>query len=300
MALGEKQSWKSIVLWILPAIAFIGFVLRMVPALRDSAVPGLIMFTAGFIFAMTHGSIRYGIKNILVAFVICLAVTYLLENISIMTGFPFGHYHYASTSILSVRLYKAPLFMAIGYFSTAYPSWVIANILLDRPDDNPRSNYFRFALPVIAAFILVMWDIVLDPCASTIDGAYVWHEGGGFFGVPLSNFLGWYLCVWLFFQLFALYLSYRKDSVKTEGALVNSRSYLLQPVTMYLTLGLMYPAYYIAQVTSKVIVDRAGQVWHTANIYESSMMIFLFTMFFVSVLAAIRVFRRGKTEIVSP
>lgn len=291
-----KKSWQNIVLWALVAVAFVGFILRMVPALRESPFPGLVMFGAGFAFAFMHGSLRYGIKNMVIAFFICLAVTYGLENLSIITGFPFGHYHYSTANVLAIRLYKAPLFMAIGYFSMAYPSWVIANILLDRPDNNPRSNYFRFALPAIASFILVMWDIVLDPCASTIDKAYTWHEGGGFFGVPLSNFLGWYLCVWLFFQLFALYLSYTKNSVNTEGALVNTRSYLLQPVPMYLTLGLMYPAFYIAQVASKTVVDKAGQVWHTANIYESSMLIFLFTMLFVSVLAAIKVFRRGKTE----
>lgn len=292
-----KQSWKSIVLWALPVIAFIGVILRMVPALRGSAVPGLIMFTAGFVFAFIHGSIRYGFKNILVAFVICLAVTYLLENISIMTGFPFGHYHYSTANVLAIRLYKAPLFMAIGYFSTAYPSWVIANIILDRPDKNPGSNYFRFALPTIASFILVVWDMVLDPCASTIDGAYIWHEGGGFFGVPLSNFLGWYLCVWLFFQLFALYLSYRKDSVNTEGALVNSKSFYLQPIPMYLALGLLYPSLYIAQVASEKVVDKAGQIWHTANIYESSMMIFIFTMGFVSVLACIKVFKQCANDL---
>jgi uncharacterized membrane protein len=42
---------------------------------------------------------------------------------------------------------------------------------------------------------MVSWDLTIDPMMSTINGNWVWHDGGSYFGVPVSNFLGWYLTV---------------------------------------------------------------------------------------------------------
>ena len=62
-----------------------------------------------------------------------------------------------------------------------------------------------FATPAIASFIMVSWDLTIEPMMSTITGSWIWHYGGSYFGVPVSNFLGWYLTVYAFFQSFALY-----------------------------------------------------------------------------------------------
>jgi hypothetical protein len=35
------------------------------------------------------------------------------------------------------------------------------------------------------------------------------RDGGGYFGVPLSDYAGWYLTVWLFYQVFALLVHFR-------------------------------------------------------------------------------------------
>ena len=46
-----------------------------------------------------------------------------------------------------------------------------------------------------------------DPIRSTIEHIWIWRDGGGYNGVPLTNFLGWYLTVWIIYQTFALFLS---------------------------------------------------------------------------------------------
>jgi putative membrane protein len=35
----------------------------------------------------------------------------------------------------------------------------------------------------------------------------VWTNPGAYFGIPVAKFLGWFLVVYIFFQIFALYLS---------------------------------------------------------------------------------------------
>jgi putative membrane protein len=46
----------------------------------------------------------------------------------------------------------------------------------------------------------------MDAPSATVSGAWIWHKGGAFFGVAISNFFGWFSTSWLFFQGYALYL----------------------------------------------------------------------------------------------
>ena len=52
-------------------------------------------------------------------------------------------------------------------------------------------------------------DLSMDPVWANVDHAWVWRDGGAYYGVPVSNFLGWFLTVYVFYQLFALYLRNR-------------------------------------------------------------------------------------------
>ena len=48
----------------------------------------------------------------------------------------------------------------------------------------------------------------MDPVWADIDHSWVWQDGGSYYGVPVSNFFGWFFTVF-FYQLFALYLRNR-------------------------------------------------------------------------------------------
>src|ERR1700732_5270330 len=122
---------------------------------------------------------------------LCLGISNVMENIGVLTGFPFGHYHY--TDVLGPKLFLVPLLIGPAYFGTGYLSWVLASVLLCT--DQRRDRLPTFVVPVIAAFIMVGWDLCFDPAASTIAHMWIWENGGGYFGVPLTNFLGWYLTV---------------------------------------------------------------------------------------------------------
>ncbi len=49
----------------------------------------------------------------------------------------------------------------------------------------------------------------MDPVWADIDHAWVWRDGGSYYGVPISNFFGWILTTYIFYQLFALYVRNR-------------------------------------------------------------------------------------------
>jgi len=55
-------------------------------------------------------------------------------------------------------------------------------------------------VPVLASFIMVSWDLSMDPPRAMRDQSLIWHDGGGYCGVPFSNFMGWSSRVYTIFQ----------------------------------------------------------------------------------------------------
>ena len=157
--------------------------------------------TVWLAFVLLHGSRRYGWDNLLILLGITVLFSWAIETVSIAVGFPFGGYHY--TELLGARAGAVPWAVLAAYAVAGYLAWTMGTIFLGELGTGiERRNLVL--LPAIASLIRVMWDIGLDPIKSTIEGAWVWVGGGAYFGVPISNFLGWYLTTFIIYQLFAL------------------------------------------------------------------------------------------------
>jgi putative membrane protein len=227
---GKSMKLRTTILWVLAAayaaalVANIGFGL---------AIPIGIVLLLSVAFALVHGAARYGWRGIAAFIVICLVVSNILENTSILTGFPFGHYHY--TDQLGPRLFLVPLLIGPAYFANGYLAWVLGNVLVGEVR-RESSAFTTFAGPFVASFLMVMWDLTLDPRASTIEHQWIWEQGGGYFGVPLTNYLGWFFTVYVFLQLFALWVRFR--SAGHEATRTLPRSHHAQAVVMYAVIGL--------------------------------------------------------------
>lgn len=279
----EKHPSGEVLLWALIGVYFAA---SLADKFQPKAAFGVTYVVAAFAFALIHGRKRYGTRDILVFLAICFVISFSLENLSIVSGFPFGHYVYAG--VPGPRLYRVPVLIALAYFGSGYLSWVVGNVLLGKVDGEPRSRVTRFALPLTAAFIMVMWDVGMDPYSATVQRLWVWRDGGGFFGVPLSNFLGWFLTVFLFYELFALYRGRRQGAVGT----VRGRSHWFQAAILYVLVGMSQVYGYLLQKSDRVI-SVAGRLWSTSDIRETSVVVFLFTTLFVGLLAGVRILQDG-------
>ena len=286
MRMSRMSRW---ILWGLVALYALLTLVNYVLIPHSVATSVLVLVPVAF--ALLHGAQRYGWGGILLFILICLVVSNALENLSILTGFPFGHYHY--TDSLGPKLLLVPLLIGPAYISTGYLAWVIGNVLVG---DVRRgaSGFTVFATPFIAAFAMVAWDVCLDPTLSTILKFWIWQDGGGFFGVPLTNYLGWFLTVYLFFQLFALYIWFRRPgkAEKAEAAENGtSREHYAQAVTLYAVMGAAFVLQYLTG-TSRTVVDATGAAWQTGDIYETAAILALFTMIFIAALAAVTLIQR--------
>jgi putative membrane protein len=236
-------------------------------------------------FAIVHGMPRYGGMHFGVFFILTVVVSWSYETSSILTGFPFGHYVY--TDKLGPKLWLVPLLIMPAYFSMGYIAWTLAHVLLDRFDDRLAGGEMVL-VPALASFVMVMWDLCIDPASSTISGAWIWRDGGGYFGVPFVNFLGWYLCVVTIYLVFALYL--RRSAEWTRATNLGDRSTWTLPALMYAAVMLPRLIEPIAG-DSVQVTSNDGHVWWTGDIHTASALVALFTMLFVTVLALVRVSR---------
>src|SRR2546423_10113234 len=245
-------------------------------------------------FALLHGAVRYHWSGILTLLVVCLVVSNVLENTSILTGFPFGHYYY--TSGLGPKLFLVPLVIGPAYFGTGYLAWVLATVLVG--DVRPKGSWFTtFAVPFIASFMMVAWDLGMDPTSSTIRHSWIWEQGGGYFGVPLTNYLGWFFTVYVFFQLFALSLRLRKASREGEEPTL-PRSYYAQAIVMYAVIGLVIVVSYVVGSTNTAVTDAVGIVWQTTGIPEAEATVSIFTLLFAAALSAVKLLQ-GSAAVAS-
>jgi len=246
-------------------------------------------------FAIVHGMPRYGGMHFGVFFILTVVVSWSYETSSILTGFPFGHYVY--TDKLGPKLWLVPLLIMPAYFSMGYIAWTLGHVLLDRFDDR-LAGAEVVLVPVLASFVMVMWDLVIDPASSTITGAWIWRDGGGYFGVPLVNFLGWYLCVFTIYLVFALYL---QRSVEWTRATSLRATNLGERPTWALP-ALMYGAVTLTRLIQPLgddsvqVTSHDGHVWWTGDIHTATALVALFTMLFVTVLALVRVSRSSALQ----
>jgi uncharacterized membrane protein len=256
---------------------------RLVQLVFPGQIPGgieLVTFLP-FLFAFVHGSANYGLKNMLVFFAITLVVSNFFENLSILTNFPFGHYDY--TNVLGPKLFLVPILISIAYFGYGYCSWTLARVLLG--DTQARTfGHLVYTVPLLAGFLMVSWDLTFDPLMANLVKAWTWKDGGSYFGVPFSNFLGWYLTVYIFYQLFALYIRNRE---KQSGLI---KGYWLQAAVVYGLTGLAVVLTPLFYTSSEIFVDAAGVSWKIQDMLFTCALAALFTMVAFTFLSVVKIY----------
>lgn len=214
------------------------------------------------LFAVIHGAHRYGARGILVFIGLCLVIGNLLENLSILTGFPFGHYHF--TGVMGPKLFQVPILLGLAYIGIGYLSWTVGLLIVG----GPLAGLRVLTTPLIAAVVMVAWDLSMDPIWSNFVHGWVWHGGGSYFGVPLSNFLGWYLTVYLIYQSFSLYVSKHLDET--------TQDHWRLPVIFY---GISAAGNLLVTAPpAQVVVDATGIAWNVRGILTASALVSIFVM----------------------
>lgn len=235
------------------------------------------------IAVFVHAVSALGPVNALGFLALVAAITFGVENIGAATGVPFGSYHFVVGSSLP-HVGRIPLIVGFLYFGAGYCAFIVSILIVA----GRSGNIPPLAAPVGAAFAMTQWDLVMDPVNSTLYGLWIWHQGGGYFGVPLSDFLGWFIEMFLAFLVVAFLLNRRGASFDFAG---RPRIFWLVPILFYLAAGLSQIAPWFLSSGGRV-VDQAGQVWPVQALHDAAILMALLTMLPVSLLAIYRLYKQ--------
>lgn len=161
-----------------------------------------------FIFLLVYivgCTLQFGFKRTVLYGIAGYALAWLSELSSIHNGFPYGWYYYIEhTRGQEIWVLGVPLMDSISYVFLTYASFSLA-ILIMSPVQ--RSGWFLYVLETakirsswftafLGSLLCVFLDIIIDPVALQgnrwfLGQIYGYAEQGAYFGVPISNFIGW-------------------------------------------------------------------------------------------------------------
>ena len=135
------------------------------------------------------------------------AIAYAAEFASTRIGFPFGIYVYVDTTRdRELWLSNIPFFDSLSFSFLCYLGYAVAVLLYAPlvcvPGDfqvaDTRAIRTSRRVLFTGAFLTMLLDLVIDPLTLRGDRwflgrIYYYPQGGIHFGVPLSNYAGWFL-----------------------------------------------------------------------------------------------------------
>ncbi len=159
-----------------------------------------------------------------VGLVAAAAIGFLAEILGVRYGFIFSPYSY--TRILLPHLLDVPIVMLSAWMVLiAYARHLFSTVRVP-----------AIIEPVICAAWMTAIDLVIDPLAANQLGYWRWAGTGRYYGIPLHNFIGWFVVSLLIF------LVVRQRWVPRRSALLVGLSIVIFFSAIALSLQLWVPA----------------------------------------------------------
>jgi uncharacterized membrane protein len=156
--------------------------------------PYVFGFLAAFLAA---GAMDLGWRRTLLFGAWVGPVAWLAEFASTRIGVPFGLYHYTGTTRgQELFIANVPFMDSLSFTFLAYASFCLARAVL-RPRQAPAP-----VIVLVAGVMMMLLDVVIDPLAVRGDRWFLgrifyYPDGGMYFGVPVTNFVGWMVVGWV-------------------------------------------------------------------------------------------------------
>jgi putative membrane protein len=274
-----KNNQSRLLLSTLLLLYLIGRILQLFAGRVPNLVIVLFHVIPPALFAAIHGARIYRPRGIFVFIGLCLGIATFFESVSLRTGFPFGHDRF--TDLMGPKISGLPVLLALAWVGMGYLSWVVSLALLG-DENKPLSGRRIVLMPLMASLVMTSWDLSMEAVWADVDHGWVWRDGGSYYGVPISNFLGWSLTVYVFYQLFAFYLRGREPvPARASHWLLAILFYALSALGNLLMIAPLSPG--------GVFVDATGKRWMIANILWTSRLVSIFLMIPLSLIAWFRI-----------
>ena len=171
------QVRKFIVIFYL--VGLIGFLFPITSALFEKLVPFALLLN--FVILLAYHTEKFS-RNTLVTFLIIFLIGLVVEIIGVQTGKVFGAYTYGNA--LGIKIYGVPVLIGVNWLFLSYASLSTIEKWIGKP-------WYQV---VLASLIMVIYDVVLEQVAPSLDFWY-WTAS---MNAPFQNYLAWFFLALIF------------------------------------------------------------------------------------------------------
>ena len=153
----------------------------------------------GFSFFIYHSIIFFGLNNTVLLFFSSFIISLLFEIIGTNKGLIFGKYTYEPSLCPGPMIKNVPILIAISWTGLIYMALVCTMMIID----GTLGSTINLSHVLMSALFVTILDVVLDPIAVD-EGRWSWDTPGKYYGVPIKNFIGWFINCSLILLLFSM------------------------------------------------------------------------------------------------
>jgi len=205
-------------------------------------LPHQTAFAKQFGYILVLFVVFHALRNLKFRAPIFLGIAFAAGALSELLGTTYGwiygqrYYYTASDKVFGL----VPLSVLLTWVAVIYLAYSITNII------DPAKNLlalkkvvrvgsfiYVLLLSTLDGFLAMNLDMILDP-VYVRSGGWVWQDGGAYFGVPISNFIGW------FFVAFAATFIFRVYSLRKPFDTAQKIDFIFfAPVIAYAIFGIV-------------------------------------------------------------
>ena len=244
-------------------IAIAAFIFVMIQIMIGIFVPDYSVYLPEIILGidLLLGSIwafqMFGWKKSVFLIALSFVITIALENISIVTGFPYGVFQH---TLPGPWIGNVPVVVGFAYFPFVTLGWIYGDLITRSIHTNDTAK--RTIRILLAMLVVGAVEALYDPVGSLLLNRWDYTYGGGVFGVPMTNALGWMLntgVTLLIFEIVAnktTYTSIAVDRYRTPIIWLLA----IQP-TSHLIARLVLP--------NTTVYDNTGKAWGQVDLFDT-------------------------------
>ncbi len=148
--------------------------------------------------------------RVFILLIIAFAVSTGSELLGTAYGWVYGYYYYTD-SFLGDKLFGlVPLSIPLLWTIIIMLAYSITNVIDPanffslKKKLNVSSFLYVSLLSTLDGFFAMSIDMLLDPIYTRF-GAWIWPDGGAYFGIPISNFISWFFVAFMATLIFRIY-----------------------------------------------------------------------------------------------
>lgn len=234
MKLSKNAKLMGGLLALAASIGIFGAIAKALGIIASSAPIDIAVLIILLALLILHSVWQLGAGRATVLLLFGASMGLLFEVWGLKGGTFFGGYYVYNGN--NFKLFGVPYIIPLYWSVFIYTAYSISNSFCawlgrKKPSKNSSGLLSVAALVTADGLLTVALDLLLDPI-KVREGTWTWLDDGAYFGIPIGNFIGWFIVTVLVTGIYRLYEYYRPGKIQSE------EYFLLLPVIGYGLMGL--------------------------------------------------------------